>query len=185
MARAIYEGDDPQNLPDVPASGPWGPPRDDEADRAAEEAGLDNTETLPQPGDGDYVPSSSGMPMPDGGINMGMGDGGYDPSNGSTLIPPDLVGDVPPPPVPAAPSVGVAGSRGAGGSTFARPGSAGMRGFRSMPSQAPRPRFGPGVPSAGGGVGGGASTLAGADGGTGLSPDEAAELLRRMAGGMR
>lgn len=94
----------------------------------------------------------------------------------------DQVGDIPPPPIPDAPAPliqgpGVAGIRGTEAGTFARPGSAGAAPFRS-PAFVPKrpPRFGPGVAN----VGGGQPAL---DGGVGLSPDEAAELLAGLAGG--
>lgn len=90
------------------------------------------------------------------------------------VLPTDIVGDIPPPPIPAPPSlpgVGPAGIPGTEGSTFARPGSAGLVPFRTAAYRQPPQRFGPGVPVMGGG------------GMAGLSPDEAAELLRAMAAG--
>lgn len=85
-----------------------------------------------------------------------------------TTVPFDEIGDIPPPPVPAPPSV--AGLPGAG--TFARPGTPGAAPFHTPAYRAPQrgPRFGPGVPMAGG---------------MGMSPEDAAEMLRRLAAGGR
>ena len=96
-------------------------------------------------------------------------------------LPTDQVGDIPPPPVPAAPieGVGVAGIPGTEGSTFARPGSKGAVPFRTAAFQSPHPpRFGPGVPFAGS-----ATTDVSGLGDTGLDPERAAELLRALASG--
>lgn len=124
----------------------------------------------PDPGPGTIPPTN---PVP-----------GPDPSDmGAGTMPPDLIGDIPPPPVPLPPGVGVAGAPGLGGSTFARPGTAAAQPFRTPAYFSQRPqRFGPGVPTLGGGsiVPG----LGGDQGGSlGLDPEEAAELLRAMAAG--
>jgi hypothetical protein len=94
------------------------------------------------------------------------------------VLPPDAIGDIPPPPVPAPPTIvgsGVAGIRGTEAGTFSRPGTRGAVPFRTAAYQPPRPpRFGPGVPLAGGGDVGGVGAL---------SPEDAAELLRALAAG--
>lgn len=96
-----------------------------------------------------------------------------------TALPPDLIGDIPPPPLPS--GFGVGGAPGAEGSTFARPGSRGAQPFRTPAFFSQRPeRFGPGVPT----LGGGSTDVSGLDGeGLGLSPEEAAELLAQLASG--
>lgn len=98
------------------------------------------------------------------------------PGNQDTnTLPPDLIGDIPPPPIPLPPGVGVAGAPGAEGSTFARPGSRGAQPFRTPAFFSQRPqRFGPGVPTLGGGDEGA---------GLGMEPDEVGELLRQLAAG--
>jgi hypothetical protein len=97
-----------------------------------------------------------------------------------TALPSDQVGDIPPPPVPAPPpSLGPPKAAVLPG-TFARPGSAAARPFRSNAYAASRPqRFGPGTASAGGGSA--AVAGLGTDTGMGMSPEDAAELLARMA----
>ncbi len=127
------------------------------------------------------APSPFSKPSTGAGLNepTDMGDNDVDTMNN------DQVGDIPPPPIPDSPrgptitGPGIAGIPGTEAGTFARPGSQGALAFRS-PAFVPkgRPRFGPGVAN----VGGGQSPLdAGA--GLGLSPDEAAELLKGLAGG--
>jgi len=70
----------------------------------------------------------------------------------TTGLPSDQVGDIPPPPVPAPPPR-LGGPKAAVlPGTFARPGTAAARPFRSNAYAASRPqRFGPGTASAGGG----------------------------------
>lgn len=97
-----------------------------------------------------------------------------------TQLPPDLIGDIPPAPVPARPArltgPGVAGLAGSEAGTFARPGSAGAKPFRTPAYAAARaPRVGAGTPV----VGGGPRVEPGVGGM--LPPDEAAELLRTLA----
>lgn len=103
-------------------------------------------------------------------------------SQDAQTMPADTIGDIPPPPVPRRPETilgpGVAGLPGTEAGTFARPGTAAVRPFRTPAYFSARPqRFGPGVPVTGGGAG--VSGLAD----LGMGPDEAAELLRRLAGG--
>lgn len=105
--------------------------------------------------------------------------------SGATSLPSDIIGDIPPPPIPQPPIVGpgVAGIPGTEAGTFARPGSAAAMPFRTAGYAAARPqRFGPGAPIVGGG--GGMSGFGGDEGGMGLgSPDAVAELLRALAAG--
>lgn len=110
-----------------------------------------------------------------------------------STLPSDAIGDIPPPPIPAPPissgvggatppipGIGVGGLPGTEGSTFARPGTPAARPFRTPASYHARPpRFGPGVPQAGGGI----AEVSGLGGVPGLNPDDAAELLRRLAMG--
>lgn len=133
---------------------------------------------------GDVLPSDSApLPEPTDPGAGGGGDVGPGPDDGgASTLPGDLVGDIPPPPIPQAPTT-LAG--GAGVSTFARPGTIAARPFRSFGASEARPlRFGPGAPTAGGGVGGGDSTAVsglGDVGQAGLGADAAGELLRRIA----
>lgn len=106
-------------------------------------------------------------------------------NNDANTLPPDLVGDIPPPPIPGLPAMtrgsGVAGMRGTEAGTFARPGTAAAAPFRSAAFVPKRPaRFGPGVAMAGGG----STAVQGLDMATpGLNGDDAAELLARLARG--
>lgn len=111
-------------------------------------------------------------------------EGPVDSNQDVTAMPSDQIGDIPPPPAPSIPAppvrgVGVAGLPGTEGSTFARPGMAAAARFRT-PAFLPQrpPRFGPGVPMAGGGT----TVAPGGDEGM-LDPERAAELLRSLAGG--
>lgn len=101
-------------------------------------------------------------------------------SQDASTLPSDEIGDIPPPPIPSRPIVGpgVAGIPGTEAGTFARPGTAAARPFRSPAFFQKRPpRFGPGVP-----VAGGSADVQGlAD--LGMGPDEAAELLKALAAG--
>jgi hypothetical protein len=99
-----------------------------------------------------------------------------------TTLSTDLIGDIPPPPVPPPPIVGsgVAGIPGTEAGTFARPGTRGAIPFRTSAFRPRPPRFGPGVPQAGGGTTD-VSGLGGND--LGLSPEQAAELLRQLVAG--
>ena len=103
------------------------------------------------------------------------------PDLGAQPMPPDQIGDIPPPPIPrppaglqGGPGLGVGGAPGLEGSTFARPDSRGIRPFQSA-----GPRFGPGVPFSGSGGSGGVG------GDMGLSPEEAEELMRGLAMGLQ
>jgi hypothetical protein len=102
-----------------------------------------------------------------------------DPNQDANVMPNDLIGDIPPPPIPPPPTIqgpGVGGIPGTEAGTLSRPGAAGAVPFRTAAYRSPRsPRFGPGVPLVGG-----ASMNVG-DEGLGLQPDEAAELLARLA----
>lgn len=85
------------------------------------------------------------------------------PDQSTQTLPPDLIGDIPPPPVPQPP----AGMMGGGGMGM------GMGGGMM-------PRFGPGMPFGGGGMMGGDEGM----GAGSLTPEEAAELLRGLAMGL-
>lgn len=114
-----------------------------------------------------------------------------EPEQDSNTPPLDAIGDIPPPPIPPPPPApvtprvpddgGIAGAPGA--PTFALPGTIAARPFRTPAFSSTKrgTRFGPGVP-----VTGGAPMLSGGGGdeSLGIGPDEAAELLRRLAGGM-
>lgn len=94
------------------------------------------------------------------------------------VLPADMVGDIPPPPIPSPPPIvgpGVAGIRGTEAGTLSLPGTRGAMPFRTAAFQPVRPRFGPGVPVTGG-TGAPAAGL-------GLDPEQAAEILRALAGG--
>lgn len=94
----------------------------------------------------------------------------------TTPFPTDLIGDIPPPPVPAPPPIvgsGVAGIPGTEAGTFSRPGTRGAMPFRTAAA-----RFGPGMPAAGA-----SSMLPMGMEGLGMTPEDAAEILRRMAAG--
>lgn len=97
---------------------------------------------------------------------------------GATVLPADVIGDIPPPPIPTLPNI--AGGPGAG--TFALPGTRGAVPFRTpaFKQTGRSPRFGPGVPTAGSSIAPGGVSDAGVGS---LSPDAAAELLRRLAQG--
>ena len=118
------------------------------------------------------VPAPAPMPAPTletapmGGGGMFEDRGRRHEDQSTITLPPDEIGDIPPPPVPPPPApipapTGIPG-------TFAMPGTLAARPFHTA-AFAPPPRFGPGAPI----VGGGGM----------LSPDDAAELLRRMAAG--
>lgn len=101
-------------------------------------------------------------------------------------LPADLVGDIPPPPIPAPPALiqgaGVGGIKGTEAGTLSRPGSAGAAPFRTSAfTTFHPPRFGPGVANAGGAP----TPFSGVSDnqGLGLNPNDAADLLRRLAGG--
>lgn len=127
------------------------------------------------------IPGGGGVPpviTPTPGLGyVPPGHGDASSADVSTL-PPDQIGDIPPPPVPAPPitssSVG-SGSSGITG-TFARPGTQAAAPFRSA-AYTPKPqqqRFGPGVANVGGDSG---------VQGLGLDPEQAAEILRNRAAG--
>jgi hypothetical protein len=130
------------------------------------------SEPLPAPAPTPTVPPPIGLPP----LNL--------PNQDTRSLPPDTIGDIPPPPVPAPPrrlpvppeGLGAGGAPGgAEGGTFARPASVGIRPYRSATPQPPR--FGPGVPIVG------STPVSGSPSGDlGLSPEEAAELLRNMVG---
>lgn len=105
--------------------------------------------------------------------------------NGATSLPSDIIGDIPPPPIPQPPIVGpgVAGIPGTEAGTFARPGTAAAAPFHTSAYGAARQqRFGPGAPIVGGG--GAMSGFGGDEASIGLgSPDTVAELLRALAAG--
>lgn len=116
-------------------------------------------------------------------LTPGAGGGGDVPplvhtagNGGVETLPPDLIGDIPPPPIPTPPITGsgVAGIKGTEAGTLARPGQRAAAPFRTS-SYAPKPqlRFGPGVPAAGGDTA--------AVSGLGLDPEQAAEILRQLA----
>lgn len=101
-------------------------------------------------------------------------------NNDVDVMPPDAIGDIPPPPIPLPPMTpsaplptpGIPG-------TLAQPGSRGAMPFRSNAFNAQSPRFGPGAPM----VGGAGAQVSGL-GDTGLgAPDDVAELLRMLAAG--
>lgn len=97
-------------------------------------------------------------------------------NQGASALPNDLIGDIPPPPVPPPPisGPGVSGIPGTEAGTFSRPGSRGVLPLHTAAFTNRKPqRFGPGVPTVG----------ASPDAGIGISPDDAAEILRRLAGG--
>jgi hypothetical protein len=170
---AIPRGDYP-DFPDRDQQEPLPPPPVDGDDLASIPTQTDAPEALP--GGPIVAPGSQPFPPTTGEVG---GDQDTD------ILPPDLIGDIPPPPVPAPPAIsgtGLAGIPGTEGSTFARPGTPGAIPFRTPAffSQRP-PRFGPGVPIAGGGSA--AVSGLGSEGGIGLSPEEAAELLRSLVAG--
>lgn len=90
----------------------------------------------------------------------------------TNALPQDMIGDIPPPPIPLPPKTtgsGVAGIVGTEAGTLSQPGTAGAAPFRSAAFLNPRPpRFGPGVPTTGGG-------------GFGIDPKKIAELLQALA----
>lgn len=106
------------------------------------------------------------------------------PTSDTVPVPQDQIGDIPPPPLPVPARAritgsGVAGIPGTEAGTFARPGTAAARPFQTPAFAANfRTRFGPGVPN----VGGGSTDVSGLSPDM-LSPEEAAELLRSLAGG--
>lgn len=120
-----------------------------------------------QPGDYDPNPQTS-VPQRNQAVTAGV-----------ETLPPELVGDIPPPPIPPLPQTlgsGVGGIRGTEAGTLSLPGSRGAVPFRSNAFQPKHPpRFGPGVPLAGGG----STDVSGLD----INPDDAAELLRELARG--
>jgi hypothetical protein len=137
------------------------------------------------PGGGELIEPPGGEtqppPLPSGGGSGGGSDADED------VLPSDEIGDIPPPPVPRPPrrpripGPGVAGIPGTEGGTFAQPGTRAAIPFRTSAFAAQRPmRFGPGAPMVGGGGGVGGQGLGV---GGGLSPEEAAELLRALAAG--
>lgn len=96
----------------------------------------------------------------------------------ANALPPDLIGDVPPPPVPMPPIVGpgIAGIQGTEAGTLGRPGTRSTASLHSSSYAATHaPRFGPGTPEVGGG-----ETAAGIGG---LTPEQLAEILRSLAAG--
>lgn len=115
-------------------------------------------------------------PPPPGGAQ------GPDPDADIDILPPDSIGDIPPPPVPRPPrprpitGPGIGGIPGTEAGTLAQPGTRGAVPFRTAAFAPQRPpRFGPGSPIVGGGTGITDGTAGG------LSQDEAAELLRALA----
>lgn len=124
----------------------------------------------------DQVESLQPPPVSEGGGIGGFGQ--IDPLAGGGGVDP---GDIPPPPVPAPPVIegtGVAGIPGTEGATFARPGTQGALPFRTAAFVSPHPpRFGPGVPNVGTGVGD--------EGDPNLDPERTAEILRALASGFK
>jgi hypothetical protein len=165
----VDDVEDPIPLPTTPPGGDAG------GAGGADIPGFDDVETpVPfepidpnPPGTTPPAPAPSPAPLPD-------------PDADASAVPPDLIGDIPPPPVPEAPpitGVGVAGIHGTEGRSFSRPGTPSGARFRTSAFYSQRPqRFGPGVP-----VLGGANPVPGLDAAAGLSPEEAAELLAGLA----
>lgn len=137
------------------------------------------TAPLPTP------PSVPEAGVPEAGVNINRVRAKRASDNAATSLPPDVIGDIPPPPIPQAPPItgpGVGGIPGTEAGTFARPGSMGAAPFRTSAYAAPRQqRFGPGAPIVGGG---GMSGFGGDEGGMGMglgAPDDIGELLRALA----
>lgn len=90
----------------------------------------------------------------------------------TNALPQDMIGDIPPPPVPLPPKTtgpGVGGIIGTEAGTLSMPGTRGAAPFHSTAFTNPRPpRFGPGVPTTGGS-------------GLGVDPKKIAELLQALA----
>lgn len=164
MARATLDGESD-------AQTPWRggrPPADNTpAPSAAAPAAAPAPETPPEAGGSDAPPSSAGDESP----------------SHTFPVPP-----VPPPPAPG-PTFALAGGGGGGAASFARPGTAAAKPFRSPifnanRSTAPDVRFGAGAPVSGGS---GASPFlpAGLEGDPAAAPsDELARIMALLRGGV-